>query len=148
MSEIDATRVQVLRDPVAAHKALEAAWRRAKPLLMAGSPVALYCEQAEDDRSLKQNAFYWGPTLRAISEQARIEGALYTAEAWHELFKRQFLGYRIRKVVVAGSKRKKVIRQLRSTRDLSVKKFSEYLEKVMAFATTEMGVVFDSEWWE
>jgi len=148
VSELNADKVLLLREPVAAHGAFESAWKRAKALTMAGETVAFYCEQAEDDRSLKQNRFYWGVVLKAISEQGRIEGQQYAAEAWHELFKRQFLGYRIRKVRVAGKKRLRVIRELRSTTDLSVKKFSEYLEKVLAFGATELAVVFESDWWE
>lgn len=57
----------------------------------------------------------------------------------------------LRFLIVAEYKSKKrlrVIREVRSTTGLSVKKFSEYLEKVLAFGATDLGVVFESDWWE
>lgn len=97
----------------------------------------------EDDRSLKQNRFYWGVLLRQISEQARVAGQQYTADAWHELGKRQFLGYEVIKAPVAGRKRVQVYRRLRSTTDLTVKQMSEYLDAFIAFASDDLAVVFD-----
>lgn len=95
-----------------------------------------------EDRSLKQNRFYWGPVLRQVSEQAVMDGKRYSAEAWHEAFKRQVLGFEVVKVPVAGRKRPQVYRRLRSTTDLSVKQMSEYLDEVIATATADLGVEF------
>lgn len=100
------------------------------------------CE-AEDDRTLRQNRFYFGVVLKQISEQARVAGQQYTAEAWHELGKRQFLGYEVIKAPVAGRKRVQVYRRLRSTTDLTVKQMSEYLDAFIAFAADDLGVVFE-----
>lgn len=96
-----------------------------------------------DDRTLRQNRFYWGVVLQQISEQARVASQRYTAEAWHELGKRQFLGYEVIKAPVAGRKRVQVYRRLRSTTDLTVKQMSEYLDQFIAFATADLGVAFD-----
>lgn len=93
-----------------------------------------------DSRSLRQNRFYFGPVLRQIAEQAPGH---YTTQAWHEAFKRQFLGFEITSVEVAGRKRKTTIRRLRSTTGLSVKQMSEYLDEVIATAANDLGVVFD-----
>jgi len=49
---------------------------------------------------------------------------------------------------VVGRKRKVVRKELRSTTRLSVKRMSEYLDKVMAFAVTDLGVVFSETKWE
>jgi hypothetical protein len=97
----------------------------------------------QDDRSLKQNRFYFGVVLKQISEQARVASQRYTAEAWHELGKRQFLGYEVIKVPVAGRKRVQVYRRLRSTTDLTVKQMSEYLDEFIAFAEADLSVVFE-----
>lgn len=97
----------------------------------------------EDDRTLLQNKFYWAALLRQVSEQARVAGQQYTAEAWHELGKRQFLGYEVIKAPVAGRKRVQVYRRLRSTTDLSVKQMSEYLDRFIAFAADDLAVVFE-----
>jgi hypothetical protein len=99
------------------------------------------------DRTLKQNRFYWGPVLRQISEQAMANGTRYAPLGWHEAFKRELLGYEVVKVPVAGRKRPQVYRRLRSTTDLSVKQMSEYLDQIIATATTDLGVefVFDQQ---
>lgn len=93
-----------------------------------------------DDRSLRQNRFYWGVVLKQISQQA--PGG-WTADAWHEAWKRTVLGYEIVSVQVAGRKRRAVYRRLRSTSALTVKQMSDYLDQVIATATTDLGVVFD-----
>jgi hypothetical protein len=131
-----------------AHQAATEAYRVAQQLIAGGKRVRIQCAEDEDDRTLAANRYYWGVILREISEQAAIEGQRYAAEAWHELFKRQFLGYEVKKVRVAGKKRQTVIRKLRSTTDLSVKKFSKYLEQIQAFATGDLGVAFSSDWFE
>lgn len=96
----------------------------------------------DDERSVRQNRFYWGVVLKDISEQANLNGQRYSADAWHELFKRQFLQRRVRKVAVAGRLRKVVSVSLGSTTDLSVRGMNLYLEKVQAFAATDLGVAF------
>jgi hypothetical protein len=95
-----------------------------------------------EDKTLRQLRFYFGPVLRQISEQAVIGGHRYSVEAFHELFKRQILGFEVTKVAVAGRKRVQVYRRLRSVRDLSVKQMSAYLDEVIATAATDLGVAF------
>lgn len=119
-----------------------------KTQLDAGESIDVHLSVAEDDRSILQNKFYWGYVLKSIAAQARVNGQRYTADAWHELFKRQMLGYEIRKVTVAGARRKRVIRSLRSTAKLSVKAMSKYLDAVMAFAASDLGVTFAVPAWE
>lgn len=92
-----------------------------------------------EDRTLLQNAFYWAAVLKQIAEQA--PGG-WTVDAWHEAYKRTELGYEIKRVKVAGRKRPTVYRRLRSTTDLTVKQMSDYLDRVIASATTALGVVF------
>ena len=96
---------------------------------------------AEDreDRSMRQHRFYRGPVLGQISEQAPGH---WTPDAWHEAFKRTILGYETVRVEVAGRKRVTTYQRLRSTTSLSVKQMSEYLDEVIATATTDLGVVF------
>jgi hypothetical protein len=131
-----------------AHKVAKLAYERAQMLIADGKEVRIRAEEAESDRTLRQLRFYWGVVLKEISEQARINGDQFAAEAYHELCKRQFLGYEIKKVKVAGRKRTSVLRRLRSTTGLSVKKMSEYLEKVLAFGAVDLGVIFSEKRWE
>lgn len=127
-------------DAVAAHQACVAGWSLAKQLTGQGLPVEVMVRQAEDQRSLRANRFYWGFVLKTIARQAVIGGQRYAAEAWHELFKRQFLGYEIKKATVAGRRKKLVTRTLRSTSKLSVRQFVKYLEQILAYAATDLGV--------
>ena len=131
-----------LYNPIQAHKAINhVIWPWVKSMTTAGNQLVLTVGSKEEDRTLAQNRFYWGPCLGDISEQASIAGIKYSKEAWHELFKRQHLGFEVDKVRVAG-KGIRVIRRLRSTSKLKVKAMGEYLEKVQAFAATELGVQF------
>ena len=131
-----------------AHRVAKLAYDRARDLIADGKQVRIRTEEAEDERSLRQNRFMWGVVLKEVSEQARIGGQGWASEAWHLHFKREFLGYRFVRETVAGRKRKVVRKELRSTTRLSVKRMSEYLDKVMAFAVTDLGVVFSETKWE
>lgn len=131
-----------------AHKVANAVYERARQLIADGRRVRIRAEEAEDTRSLQQSRFYWGVVLAEISEQARIGGDRWSAEAWHEYGKRTYLGYEFKRITIAGRKRKAVSKQLRSTTRLSVRRMSEYLEKIMAFAVTDLGVRFSEMKWE
>jgi len=125
-----------------------AAFRHAEQLINAGQAVWIVVRRHEEDRSLRQNAYYWGHVLPTISQQAMIGGQRWVTDAWHELAKREFLGYEVKKIQIAGRKRKHVIRRLRSTADLKVRAFSDYLEKLTAFAVTDLGVQFQVANWQ
>lgn len=131
-----------------AHRAATAGYNQAKGLILAGRRVRVLVEEAEDMRSVRQNRWYWGVLLREVSEQARIDGQRWTADAWHELGKRQFLPRKVSKVAVAGRKKKTVIVTIQSTTGLSVRRMSEYLEQFSAFAATELGVRLSCSRWE
>jgi len=139
----------VARSPQEAHKYLQHAWEViGKPLTLQSVPVHIKVCEAELDRTLAANRFYWSTVLKQISQQACIDGQRWSVDAWHELFKRQFLGYEIIKFKVAGKKRTQVKRQLKSTTKLKIKAFSVYLDKVIAFAVTDLSVQFSEDWFE
>lgn len=138
----------VVMSRAGAHRAANAAYQHAQLLIADGHEVRMLVEPVQDDRSLRQNRFYWGVVLKEISQQARIEGQLWSAEAWHELMKRTHLGYEIERVKVAGRKRTTVIRRLRSTSTLKVKAMAKYLDQVLAFGATDLGVVFSESTWQ
>lgn len=146
MSADTLTRIVASREQ--AHEAVVQVYAHAQALIADAKRVRICCGEDEDDRSLQANRFYWGVVLKQISEQARVAGQRYTVDAWHELFKRQFLGYEIVRVQVAGRKRATVYRRLRSTTKLLVKKMSAYLEETLAFAAADLGVVFTQTKWE
>ena len=111
----------------------------------AGRRLAVTIQEAEDDRTLKQNKFLWGFVYKHISEQAQVEGIGAPAEGWNRYYKQMFLGYRIEKTKLPGKKRPSITRTLRSTKDLKVKPMTDYLDKVMAHAATTFGVAFPAD---
>lgn len=131
-----------------AHKVATLVYQQASLMIADGKKVRIRCQEAKDTRSIRQNAFLWAGVYSEISLQARICGERWVAEAYHELFKRMFLGYRYERAPgVAGVSGDRAIRVLRSTTELSVKQMSEYLEKVLAYGATDLGVTFQTMDW-
>jgi hypothetical protein len=85
-------------------------------------------------RTVKQNRRYWGKgVLAQIAEQAVVGGRLYSAESWHEQFKRQFIG-------VIELPNGQVVGE--SSTGLDTAEFCEFSDQVEAWAVCELGVVF------
>ena len=89
-------------------------------------------------RTQPQNRRYWGNgVLAQIAAQAVVNGKQYSAEVWHEQFKRMFLGV---EELPDGS-----LRAVPS-KDKDTAEFSEFCAKVEAYAATELGVTFYDLW--
>jgi hypothetical protein len=142
------TLVRICDTREAAHAAAQALYAQGQVLISSGKRARMTVEEQVDDRSIQQNKFYWAACLPEISDQASIAGQKYAVDAWHELFKRQFLGYEVVKVRVAGRKRATVIRRLRSTTKLKVRPMSRFLDEVQAFAAADLGVRFSVRNWQ
>ena len=85
-------------------------------------------------RTPKQNRRYWGNgVLKQVAEQATVNGRLYPAETWHELFKRKFIG-------VVELPNGEVVGQ--SSTGLTTAQFCDFSDQVEAYAATELGVTF------
>jgi hypothetical protein len=85
-------------------------------------------------RTKQQNARYWGRgVLAQIAEQATVNGQMFSAESWHEHFKRLFIG-------VIELPHGQVLAQSSTT--LSTKQFSDFCTEVEAYAATTFGVIF------
>ena len=85
-------------------------------------------------RTPRQNRRYWGRgVLAQIAEQATVRGKLYSAEIWHEQFKRQFIGIEeLPSGEVVG----------KSSAGLSTAEFCVFCDQVEAFAAADLGVTF------
>ena len=100
--------------------------------LTAGKKLTLTCKLQK--RTSKQNRRYWGGgVLAQIAAQAVVNGQLYSAEIWHEQFKRQFLGVEVlpsgQFIGVSSAK-------------LTTAEFCEFCDKVEAYSATDLGVHF------
>ena len=89
-------------------------------------------------RTPQQNRRYWGKgVLAQIAEQAVVGGRQFSAEIWHEQFKRQFIGV---EELPDGS----VIGK--SSTKLTTTEFCDFCDAVEAYACTELGVtLYDLE---
>lgn len=100
--------------------------------LQAKKRLVLTCKPHK--RTPAQNRRYWGRgVLAQIAEQATVGGRLFSADVWHEQFKRQFIG-------VEELPNGEVIGK--SSTGLTTAEFCEFCDQVEAYAATELGVVF------
>lgn len=85
-------------------------------------------------RTKAQNRRYWGNgVLKQIAEQATVGGKLYSAETWHEQFKRMFIGVeQLPNGEVIG----------KSSTELDTSEFSAFCDQVEAYAATQLNVTF------
>ena len=101
-------------------------------VLQGGSKWVLTVKRQK--RTLAQNRRYFGRgVLAQIAEQATVNGKLYSAETWHEQFKRMFIGVvELPNGEVIGA----------SSTKLTTAEFCDFCDKVEAYAATELGVTF------
>lgn len=135
-----------LQNEVQGHAAVKAVWTWAKAQLSAGRPVDLEARLHEDAKTDKQRRYLHGYVLMTIARQAAPGGQRFDMRTWKEHFRAEFLGFKTvtTKNPMTG---KKVRRRVRvSTEELGVKGYSEYIERVTAFAVMNLGVEFVEEW--
>lgn len=109
-------------------------------------PMALRIVIGLDRETLtvKQRRFLHGVVFPQIAEQVTMpDGARFAAPVWKEYFRARFLGFRWECVRYPGQKRATPRRVRVSTEDLSVKQYSQHIDKVIDHAVTEYGVRFD-----
>jgi len=140
-------RIHLSANPVEAHKTLsDQVWKQVKALAMDGHATVVEIRIAEDCKTDKQRRYLHGCVLLNIAMQADVNGQKFPMCVWKEHFRAEFLGFKTRthKNPITG---KKVRRRERvSTEDLGVKGYNEYIERVTAFAVTDLGVEFPDGW--
>lgn len=101
-----------------------------------------------EDMTVKQRGFLHAAVLPQIAEQAKVGGVRYVVRVWKEHFRALYLGDRWDTFELPGQfdakgRQKRARRKVRvSTEDLSIKQYSEYIDKVIAYGADELGVVF------
>lgn len=85
------------------------------------------------NRSIPQNKLYWGGVVRAISDHT----GMFPDEV-HEFLKRKFL---TREFHYQG----RVFEYARSTTGLDTKEFTDYVDKCVMWAGSELGLSIDIE---
>ena len=79
-------------------------------------------------RNNEQNRRLWALNF-AVAEKLKPQGKMYSADQWHTYFKSRFLG--CDETLLPGGKQ---IIIPRSTADLDVAEFGDYMDKVEAWA--------------
>ena len=95
-----------------------------------GKPLAVQITEAKATRSSHANRRYWA-ILNQISEEGWIEGRQYSAEVWHDFFKRRFIGI----IDIPGGSS-----MSESSAKLNTAEFAEYVLRVEMFASCELGI--------
>lgn len=117
-------------------------------------PLEVVIREEKKARKLDQNALYWAGPLRDIAEQAWVQGRQYSADVWHEYFKREFLpdpdlvdcdDSHIKEGYVKWGAMPNGLRVLiGSTTGLTVRGMAAYLEQVYAYGAS-LGVQFSEK---
>lgn len=112
-----------------------------------GYPLECLIREEVKARKPDQNSLMWAGALSDIAEQGYVKGRTYSAEVWHEFFKREFLpeefdqeqckeGYRKWDYTPDGERV-----MVGSTKKLTVRGFAIYLTQVEAYGAS-LGVRF------
>lgn len=136
-----------------AHAAAKRAYEHAQALVADGKRVRITAGEDDDDLSIHQRGFLHKAVFPQIAEQYTFpDGARYAWQVWKEHFRARFLGDRwvLRAIPrwdpkqgrLVQPKRKTPHRERVSTEDLSMKQYSEYIDRVIDTATLELGVQF------
>lgn len=121
-------------------------WPWCKGELSAGRQVVIEARLAEDCKTDKQRKYLHGYILMTIAQQAAPNGVKFPMPVWKEHFRSEFLGFKTvtTKNPITGKKLRRRVRV--STEDLGVKGYSEYIDRVAAYAATDLAVEFVEEW--
>lgn len=132
-----------LRGPADWRRLVELVRPLAGPLALRGTPLRVTVAEKRIDRRLERNAFMWAGVLEQIAGQVYPGGQRHSAEAWHELLKRECLPDTCAAGVDKWAHHADGTRSLRmSTGDLDDHEFEEYLLAIQGHAASEWGVVF------
>lgn len=111
--------------------------------------------QSKKARTNAHNSALWAAIMRDIAGQAVVDGRTYSADIWHEHFKREFLPTEsdedYEKMVVPGYQKWEMLPNGEmilkgSTTKLTPYGMSVYMTRVEAYAATELGVRFSARW--
>jgi hypothetical protein len=130
-----------LHTPEQGHQALASyAWPWAKEQLRQGRELVAEFRLLEDDITDKQRAYLHGVVFKEIAMYARPGGQQFDKDTWKEHFRKEWLGFKTVSNVnpMTGKRTRTRVRQ--STEDLGIRAMAEYIDRVIAFAATELGV--------
>ena len=123
----------ILRGPPQAHRLwtlLKSNWQA---MAHAGTPLAVTITEAKSKRSTDQNKMLHA-VLQTIADQVWSNGRQYPMETWKELARRKFIGTEEIELP-DGTRMERGI----STTTLTVAECQAFIERVQAWAVTDLG---------
>ena len=113
-------------------------------------PIEVVVREQVKARKIDQNALMWAGALTDIANQAWVQNKKFSAEIWHEYFKREYLPEEYSEGITKGGYIKwdytpdgeRVL--IGSTTQLSTGGFSDYLDQVYAYGAN-LGVRFSAK---
>lgn len=129
-----------LHDEEQGTAAMRAAWPWAREQLRQGRALVAEYRLLEDDITARQRGYLHAVVLTEISRFARVNGQAFPMKVWKEHFRSEFLGFEVVTHInpLTGKKSRRRVRV--STEDLGIRGMADYIDRVIAFAATELGV--------
>jgi hypothetical protein len=109
-----------------------------KTVLAAKKSLRIIATTDDKKRNGEQNARLWGYLYATIAEQAWVDGRQYGKDTWHEFFARKYCPKT--EFVLPGGE---IVSRRKSTAEMNVGEFSEFMNAVESEAATELGVCFE-----
>ena len=103
-----------------------------------GGTLRVIVTEDERKRNVEQNRRYWGYLLKNIAEHAWVDGRRFDKDVWHEFFARRF-GVCEDVTLPDGE----IIVRRKSTTQMNIGEFSEFMQHVEVYAASELGVEFE-----
>jgi hypothetical protein len=126
----------ILRSPANWQQFVAVVKANAKAFADKGKPLRIILTSEEQTRNVLQNRRLWA-IYKTISEQAFVNGQNFSTDVWHEMFARKF-GVCDEVILPDGE----IVIRRKSTTQMSVAEFSEYMDRVESYAAQELGVSF------
>ncbi|WP_407280590.1 recombination protein NinB [Aromatoleum evansii] len=127
----------VLRAPDSAKALVAFLKQNAGAAVDSGRPLRVIVTDDEKKRNSEQNKRLWKAVYEQIAAQAWVNGRQFSKDVWHEWFADKHMP-KTEFVMPDGEIRSR----RKSTAELTVSEFSEYMNTVEAEAATELGVIF------
>jgi len=151
---VSATFARLCRTREQLHEAVMTLYEIGKTVVADGEQMLVSGGQHQEPITVKQRGFLHVAVLPQIAEQVKLpDGSKFVAGIWKEHLKELFIPdkwdmTRIPFVRDRGtgewkpSKRKVPVKRHKSTEDLNIKEYSEFIDNCINHAAAEWGVVF------
>lgn len=134
-------------------EAMTAVFRAGELMLKEGQSPHIELSEEGDTLTLRQLRFLHGPVFGQIAEQVFVNGRQFDKETWKRFFKERFIPDEFEMVLlpfvidrktgeIRPANRKVPRKKEKSLLDLKSKARSEFIDAVLAYAVTELGVAF------